>query len=174
MIKNLLFLVLGFGVLIGYIPGAQAQYAVKDSFYFMKDDNFFSDDEKDEEAQYIYERCEANPFQKVFYDCSCIAGAFRNERDKEQLVPQSQIFNSLFENKEIGCVNTVEIAGDTFQFCSDFMFYSRPNMKEEEREKYCGCVANRTATNYKKDPELSPQHIQKIRGDALLSCDTQS
>ena len=65
MIRNLLLCLLLLGGLLWNAPFAHAQYEVKDSFYFMKDDNEFSDEEKDEEAQYVYQLCEGNIFQKT-------------------------------------------------------------------------------------------------------------
>lgn len=153
---------------------AQATNIIKDSFYFMKDDGEFSAEEKDEEAEYIHNLCQQNFFQRTYFDCACIAGAFRQERDKPDLIPQAMLFNNLFNDKNLDCANTSSIAGDTYEFCTDYTFYSRPRVKEELNEQYCRCVANKTANEFKKNPSLELRHIQNIRGESLLSCDEQS
>jgi hypothetical protein len=147
-------------------PSAQAE--VKDSFYFMKDDGVFSDEEKDEEAEYIHTRCLKNPFQSIYYDCGCIAGAFRVQRDAEKLIPQSQILEELANDKESPCVNTATIAGDTYEFCYDYVNIFRARDKNNVR--YCKCVANRSAKNFKKNPTLSSRNIEKIKSNAMQSC----
>lgn len=145
-----------------------AAYEVKDSYYFMKDDGEFSPEEKDEEAQYVYEECERNAFQKIYYDCGCIAGAFRQERDKEKLIPQGQIVSDLFDNKELGCANTTAIAGNTYEFCNEFAKVFRSRKKNNQQ--YCECVANKVAHDFTKEPRLRTRYMEKLRSNAMLSC----
>lgn len=166
MIK--LFLIFVF-ILCGASFTASAQ--TKDSFYFMKDDGIFSDEEKDEEAEYIYAQCASNTFQKIYYDCRCIAGAFRVQRDAEKLIPQDQILNDLLDDQDLGCVNTMQIAGDSYEFCMEYATISRSRKKNND--KYCGCVANKTALDFKKKPVLRLSNIEKIRTNALVSCARQ-
>lgn len=147
---------------------AFAQYEVKDSFYFMKDDNKFSAEEKDEEAEYVYMLCARNPMKSVYFDCSCIAGAYRQERDKGPLVPQDQLLNSLFTDNQRGCANTAVIAGTTYQFCSDYTKSFRP--RNRHNKEFCECVSNTTANNFAKKPYLKTSYIEKIRAEAMSSC----
>lgn len=153
------------------IPAAQAQwmYDVQDSFYFMKDDGEFSDEEKDLEAQYVYRMCSENSIQSTYFDCACIAGAFRQERDKPDLVPQDTLINNILINDSRGCANTAAIAGDTYEFCSSYAKIFRARQKDGE--KYCKCVANRSANAFKKNPSFGKNNIEKIRTNALLSCE---
>jgi hypothetical protein len=165
MIKILHITALALLVLSLFSP---VQAEVKDSFYFMKDDNFFSDEEKDEEAEYIHRQCERSTFQHIYYDCACMAGAFRVKRDAEKLIPQDQILEELLDDKESPCVNTAAIAGETYKFCYDYVsvFHSR----DKNNVKYCKCVANKTAHSFKKKPVLESKNIEKIRSKAMQNC----
>lgn len=141
---------------------------VKDSFYFMKDDGEFSDEEKDEEAQYIYGVCEANVFQRTYFDCACIAGAFRQDRDKEILIPQSNLLNSLYTDNQRGCTNTPAIAGEAYEFCQNYADTYRN--RETNNKEFCECVANDVATKFAKDPYLKVDYIGNLKSDALFRC----
>lgn len=156
--------------LIAFPSLAMAQYEVKDSYYYMKDDGEFSDEEKDLEAQYVYERCESNSIQNVYYDCACIAGAFRQIRDEGKLMPQTTIVNSLFRDDPRGCTNTEKIAGQTYNFCTEYSKSFRYREKPESNEAFCGCVANTMANNFAKTPSLNLDIISSIRTNALVSC----
>ena len=167
MKKHLIFFLALTFVAVFSAP-AFAQYEVKDSFYFMKDDGEFSAEEKDEEAEYIYQKCEKNSIQRVYFDCACLAGAFRVARDKEKLVPQSTIVNSILTRDSRGCANTVAIAGDAYEFCTEYARVFRSRRKNNEN--FCGCVANKMALDFKKTPVLRKRKIEKMRTKALVSC----
>lgn len=163
MIKYLFFIF----TLCLFLPNlAQAQ--VKDSFYFMKDDGFFSPEEKDEEAEYMYQQCQNNNFQKIYFDCACIAGDFRNQRDLEILMPQGEIYAAITNNPKPECINTVTIAGDTFEQCMEYSKTFRSRAKNNEA--YCTCSANKAALDFKKKPRLTLNNIEKIRSGAMVSC----
>ena len=149
-----------------------AQAQVKDSFYFMKDDNEFSDEEKDEEAQYIYEQCEANALQGIYFKCECIAGAFRAARDDGPLVPQASLLYSLFKDKGKECINKPAIAGEAYEFCENHtkIFRSR----EPNNEQYCECVARQSVKEFSRDPKLRSRFISKVHVNAMGSCDLRS
>lgn len=153
---------------IALVLPVTAQAQVKDSFYFMKDDGVFSDEEKDEEALYIYKQCQRNPFQKVYFDCGCIAGDFRLQRNEEKLIPQGELINRITSNPREECVNTTVIAGDTYTQCLEYSetFRSRARNNEE----YCQCAANKAALGFKKKPDIRLRNIEKIRSGALVSC----
>ena len=165
MVKLLQIIVIAL-LALNISPNAQAQ--VKDSFYFMKDDGIFSDEEKDEEAEYIHQQCTKNIFKNVYYDCTCIAGAFRVQRDEEKLIPQSKILENLVSKKNTQCINTAAIAGDAYKFCYDYVKIFRS--RDKNNEQYCGCVANKTAHSFKENPVLRTRNIEKIRSKAMLSC----
>jgi hypothetical protein len=168
MKQKLLLTFLAMIALIGFTTHATAQYEVKDSFYFMKGDGEFSDAEKDEEAQYIFNNCTNNVIQSLYFDCACIAGAFRQERDNEKLVPQAQIINSLFTDKKGQCANTANIAGEAYQSCQEYASIFRAQYKNNNN--YCKCVANKTALEFTKRPKLDTNHINRIRSNAMVSC----
>ena len=115
MFKVILYFVVVLFMLFGdFTSPAHAVYQVKDAFYFMKDDNEFSSEEMDEEARYVHGTCSDNSIRSVYFDCSCIAGAYRQEREKVgPYVPQSHILNGLYGKSEKGCANTEAIAGET-------------------------------------------------------------
>lgn len=165
---NLLF---SFVALLFFMPAAQAQSIIKDEFYFMQDDQEFTAEEMDEEALYIHDKCERNSLYKIYYDCGCIAGAFRQEREKQgPYLPQGIIYNSLFNENERGCTNTVGIAGDAFQSCMNDATIFRE--REKNNKEYCECVARTTAKNFKKAPALNIFHIENLEVDARISCDS--
>lgn len=143
----------------------------KDSFYFMKDDGEFSDEEKDEEAAYIYEVCETNVFQRTYYNCECIAGAFRQERDKEKLIPQNTLLNSLYSENKKDCTNKTAIAGEAYQFCQHFAKTYRN--REKNNQQYCECVARKVAKDFATRPILRAGYIGGLKTDALVSCRRQ-
>lgn len=168
MILRIFLSFLAASILIcGFISQAHA-LDTKDSYYFMKDDNEFSDEEKDEEAQYVFDMCNYNILQRTYFDCACIAGAFRQERDKEELVPQNQIINSILTQDTRGCANTVGIAGETYRFCTEYAAAFR--YREKNNEEYCECVANQTARNFTKNPRMNMNHVTNIRVDAMSYC----
>ena len=157
--------------LLFFSLSAPAQAEVKDSFYFMKDDGIFSDEEKDEEAEYIYKQCSKNPFQKVYYDCTCIAGAFRVKRDAEKLIPQGQVLDKVFDSRDNPCVDTASIAGNAYKTCMEYSAVFRE--RKTNNKKYCGCVANKSALDFKGKPILRTRNLEKIHSNAIVTCARQ-
>ena len=167
-VKTILFIFI-FIFCAGITSGAYALYEQKDSIYFMLDDGELSPEEMDEEAMYVFGQCSGNFIQRVYFNCSCISGAFRQEREKQgAFVPQSIIVDDLFNDNERGCANSIGIAGETYRFCNEYARTFRSRNKNNEQ--YCSCVANTMARSFKKDPYLGTRHIEKLRGDAMLSC----
>lgn len=150
---------------------AHAIYDIKDSFYFMKDDGVFSDEEKDEEAMYVYGQCAGNSMQRVYYNCACIAGAFRQIRDEDgdNIRPQSTILQTLYRSDARGCVNEERIAGDAYQLCSEYAISLRK--RASDNEDYCSCVANTMVDKFTDDPKLISIHIQRLRTKAFVECE---
>ena len=171
MIKNMLITLLLLTLALPMVSIAvQAQEIVKDTVYFMKDDNEFSPEEMDEEAEYMYERCTQNSLRSTYYDCACIAGAFRQEREKKgPYMPQEIIMNSLFSDNERGCTNTVTIAGSAYEKCMARSKIFRD--RETNNKEYCECVARKTAKDFKKRPYLNANHLENITVDALIACE---
>lgn len=166
---TLLFLIFITCLSAGMAAHAQSKYDVQDSFYFMKDGSEFTDEEKDLEAQYVYRQCQENTIRNIYFDCGCIAGAFRQERDKPILIPQDQIINSLLNDDSRGCANTVALAGETYEFCSEYAKVFRD--RERDGPEYCKCVANKVAREFKRKPTFKNDNIETIRTNAMLSCD---
>ncbi len=144
----------------------------KDSFYFMKDDGEFSPEEKDEEAQYVYDRCQENALQSVYYKCECIAGAFRAARDNGPLVPQATLLYSLFDQKGKECINKPAIAGEAYEFCDQHIKAFRS--RAPDNEAYCECVARQTVRDFSRAPQLRTHFISNIHVRAMGRCRPRS
>ena len=167
MLKALPYILLFCGLLIS---PAHALYEVKDTVYFMKNDNEFSPEEMDEEAMYIHDVCSKSRLQSSYFDCSCIAGAYRQEREKAgPYKPQNYILNELYDQNERGCANTEQIAGDTYEYCTNYARSFR--YREKNNQEYCQCVANTMARSFQKSPKLSMNHISDLRVSAMATCD---
>ena len=151
-----------------------AQYEMKDSYYFMEGDGIFSDEEKDEEAEFIKRQCDISVLEQKYYDCSCIAGAYRLKRNEKQLIPQSEILYNLYRDEETKCVDSAKIAGHVLEFCGKFTKYFRAREPQKRNTKYCECVANKVARDFKKKPRLSSRYIQYLKTSAMSSCDKRS
>ncbi len=148
---------------------AHALYEVKDNLYFMKDDNEFSEEEMDEEALYVHKICTQSAIQSTYFKCSCVAGAYRQGREKQgPYIPQSQLLNNIYTTKSKECANIETIAGDTYAYCTNFVKSFR--YREKNNNQYCQCVANKTALAFKKDPRLSLNYIGDLRASAMTSC----
>lgn len=169
MIKNIFLAVILLFSLFS-LP-ANADFVVKDAVYFMKDDNVFSSEEMDEEAQFVYEECQKNLFQRRYFDCGCIAGAFRQKRDEvKHTVPQTLIIQSLVNGKAPACTNKEMIAGDTYTYCQDYSSSFRSFKKEEENESYCKCAANKMASAFAEKPIFNLDYIRDLRLKIMSRC----
>lgn len=168
MMRRLFITLFALFLCLSFVPISHAQEVIKDSYYFMKDDNEFSAEEKDEEALYVFEKCSSNAFQNLYFDCSCIAGAYRQERDNGPIIPQNNLLNSLYTKKDRGCANTVGIAGDSYKFCKNFANAFRS--RDTNNEPFCECVANDVAKNFSKKPYLDVRYFEDLKSDALFTC----
>jgi hypothetical protein len=160
--------VLSLFLFLGIAPSSYAQSEGRDSFYYMKDDGIFSDDEKDQEAEYIRGQCTSSILESKYFNCACIAGAFRVRRDDEKLSPQTSILNDLYNDPKSKCADPVKIAGNHYKFCTRFarVFRSR----KADNEDYCKCVANTISKKFMSNPILRPGPLSKIRVDSMTSC----
>lgn len=143
---------------------------VRNSFYYMKDDGIFSDDEKDDEAMYIFQQCNTNFIQRIYFDCACVSGLFRQARDSEDLVPQGQIVSEIFNDDDTPCVNTVGIAGNSYNKCLSYSKSYRQYETSESNQKYCQCVANDFAQKFAAKPSLNLRHIEKSQARSMVDC----
>ena len=156
------------GIILLSTTTAFAQYELKNSLYFMKDDGIFSPEEKDEEAEYVRLQCLKNSFESQYYNCSCIAGAFRIKRDDEKLMPQDKILYELFNNSDSKCVDPVRIAGNIYKTCQNFATHFRERMAENE--EYCECVAKKATKLFVQQPRLKSSFTNRIKLEAMNSC----
>lgn len=170
MKRILFFFCAGLLAALSVIPTGRAYAQVKDSYYFMADDGKQTPEEMEEEADYVFEICDRNGYQRKYFNCECVAGAFLQAREKQgSIVPQDYIINEITRGKNAKCANTVEIAGDAYSMCLDFTRTFREYNKDNE--EYCSCVGNTVAKNFSKAPYLRTKYIQKLRTNALMVCD---
>ena len=154
-----------------YNPGLKFDGEPRDSLYYMKDDGIFSDEEKDEEAMYIYQQCNGNYLRRLYYDCGCIAGQFRMEREAEKLVPQNSIINKVYNGRNTPCANTINIAGSSFEKCQKYSQTVRGFATPENNEEFCKCVANKVALDFTKTPSLNLRYVEGLQTKSILSCE---
>ena len=177
MFKNLTFTLFSVLLLVVFMTSAttsaHAQYETKDSYYFMKDDGIFSDEEKDLEAEYIKEQCENSFLEKRYYNCACIAGTVRVERDKDQLMPQARLLNDLYNNPETPCVDTARIASEMYEFCMGYADVFRTRNEGTQNQDYCECSANTMARDFAKEPVLRMRYINRLKSSALRTCEVK-
>lgn len=144
---------------------------VKDSVYFMLDDGVMTPEEMEEEAQYVYGLCNSHVSQRLYFDCSCIAGAFLREREKRgPYVLQQDILTELYRTggKTAKCGNGPLIAGTMYRQCMQMSDAMR--RLETNNEQFCQCVGNRIARDFTDYPYMRLQYISRLRMNAMLSC----
>lgn len=168
MIKNITKIIFILCIILVNTTPTFAQYELKNSLYFMKDDGIFSPEEKDEEAEYVRQQCESNSFESQYYDCSCIAGAFRIRRDDEKLLPQDHILYDLYNDPDTKCIDPVNIAGSIYKTCQNYAKYFRERMADNE--KYCECVAKKATKKFAESPKLKSSFTNRVKLNAMTSC----
>lgn len=150
-----------------FVPAAQAQ--VKDSYYFMRDDGVQSPEEVMEEAEYVFQACDTNVFQRDYFDCACIAGTFLQARDKYgSVAPQEEIISDILNGRNARCANPTGIAGKLYQNCMDTSAVTREYNKDNE--EFCTCVGNTTARRFTARPALNSSYIARLESRALVDC----
>ncbi|MCB1529683.1 MAG: hypothetical protein H6853_03570 [Rhodospirillales bacterium] len=163
--KNILFLLSFFMLFVPPAAGAE----IKDSYYFMRDDGEQSPEEMEEEALYVFETCDTNVYQKNYFDCACIAGAFLKERERlGSIAPQEEIVHSLYRNGPPECTNTSVIAGEAYQNCLRSSAIFREFKKDNE--EYCSCVGKTAAKKFAQMPYLRTDYIEQIHVDSMVLC----
>lgn len=156
-------------LLVTFALPAQAQFVTKDSLYFTMDDGIQSPEEMEEEAEFVYGICNRNAYQARYFDCSCIAGAFLQERESRgPLALQNDILYQLTKSRNAKCANPAGMAGDAYKGCQ--LYASSMRKLEPDNEELCTCAANKAATEFGKYPRLNVQYIAKIKREALSFC----
>lgn len=146
----------------------------KDSVYFTMDDGVMSPEEMVEEAEYVHKRCANHYYQKRYFNCECIAGAFLREREQRgPMVLQETILSDIYRGggDVAKCANTATIAGNTYKECMTYAAISR--RLENNNEEYCQCAANRVARDFTSYPYLRTAYIERLNVNALLSCEQE-
>lgn len=174
MFKNFNYILFSIFLIVTIVTSATtpafAQYDIKDSYYFMKDDGEFSDEEKDLEAEYIKEQCEESFLERRYYNCACIAGTIRVQRDGEKLMPQARLLNDIYNDPKTPCVDTAKIASESYEFCMGYARTFRTRNDSKNNEDYCKCSANTMALSYAKEPVLNIRYINRLKAKALRDC----
>lgn len=144
-------------------------HVVKDSIYFTLDDGEQSPEEMVEEAEYVYEMCNLNSYQKLYFDCACLAGAFLQKREAAgPTLLQEEILHQLTKTRNATCANTAAIAGRAYKDCLDFAGTMRETATDNE--EFCSCTANKTAQDFAANPRLNIRYIRRVRGQAIDHC----
>lgn len=150
---------------------AQAQ-RMKDSVDYTLDDGIMSAEEMIMEAQDIQSQCSRNAYQRVYFNCECLAGAFLQQREKlGPLTMQSDIYNTITNSAETSasCANTESIAARVYQSCLAFtQDFNRTELRDNN--DYCTCAANKAALDFGRAPRLSSMYIQAVRMNAMTQC----
>ena len=146
----------------------------KDSVDYTMDDGIMSEEEMMMEAQQMYTLCDMNAYQKVYFNCSCLAGAFLQQREKlGPLVTQDEIFTTITNSAQVSpsCANTEYIAGKAYESCRNFRSnYARTEISDDNTD-YCTCVANKMANDFGTQPRLSGQYVETLRFNAMRACE---
>ena len=159
-----LFCVLG----IGFAFDAQA--TPKDRMYFLQNDGVFSEEEKDEEALYVYESCKRKQLYNDFFECGCVAGIFRMERETSK-DRQGLILNKIYNNRGSPCINVPGIAGSSYEQCkADYKGSSSLIRSGVPLEKMCQCYGNHVAHHYTKKPIFTFEYIMFLKKQANVDC----
>lgn len=141
-----------------------------DSYYFMLDDGKMSPKEMDEEAVVVFDSCQSNLYQKKYFNCECIAGKFRQIREKDgPMRPQEDIVYALFHKEASSeCVNPADIAGTVYKDCQHYTKIFRERARDNEA--YCSCVGRTVTKRFSKSPYLDLDYIAKLNENAMLDC----
>ncbi len=146
-----------------------AHAQIKDSYYFMLDDGVQTPDEVIEEAQYVFDTCDSNVFQKLYFDCQCVAGSFLQLREKYgSVAPQEELVDGIVHGKNARCSNSVDLAGYAYENCMETTRFAREYAPDNEQ--YCSCVGNKVANDFTQRPRLNRNYIVKVHSNAMLAC----
>ncbi len=147
---------------------ALAQY--RDSYYYMADDGVQDAEEMAEESMHVHDMCASNNYQKSYFSCECVAGAFLQKREEVgSIVPQEEIINQIYRENLGSCANTLQMAGDMYQSCQSYARTYREY--EPDNEEFCTCVANTFSLSFTEEPYLRTKYIENLKTRALVDCE---
>lgn len=142
---------------------------IKESTDYLMDDGVMTQDEMEDEAQYIYRECKVNPITSKYYNCACVGGAFLTQREKHgPMYPQGLIYQGILKNPKLNCVDEVAYAGDNYKTCLNIL--SIVYELGTDNEEICSCAANRATKNFNKNPEPGISYTGNILGNAIQYC----
>lgn len=142
---------------------------IKESTDYLMDDGVMTQDEMEDEAQYIYRDCQANPMTNLYYNCACVGGAFLIQREKRgPMYPQGWIYQDILKNPKLKCVNEEAYAGDNYKTCMSVMGVAFE--LGLDNKEICTCAANRAARNFNNNPEPGIAYTGGILGNAIQYC----
>ena len=152
----------------------KADVTPKNSVDYTMDDGIMSKEEMEMEAQDMFKLCDMNAYQKVYFNCACLAGAFLQQREKlGPMVMQDEIFTIITNSEQVSpsCANTEFIAGRAYESCLNFSEnYSETELDGDTNIDYCTCVANKMANDFGKMPRLSSSYVETLRYVAMEKC----
>lgn len=141
----------------------------RDSVDYTLDDGIMSQDEMEDEARYIHAICSHNSYQRLYFNCDCVAGAFLAQREKlGPMGDQVTMLDKIMRSKTANCANTPAIAGNAYETCMGQSSVHRELAKDNP--DYCGCVANKIAREFKKAPMLDISYIESMTIGAMIHC----
>ena len=164
------FFLLFIGICLGTMPAfAQAQ---KDSYYFMLDDGIQDEEEMIEEAEYVQGLCFQNSYANKIFDCECVAATFLQKREEMGgIMPQEEITQEIYRGGLGSCANSVQMAGDMYQDCQNYVRTFREYAPDND--EFCECAANDFAENFARQPFLRTSYIENLRVRAFVDCETR-
>lgn len=148
---------------------AEQDLHYRDSIDYTIDDGIMTKAEMVQEAEYIFGLCTNNAFQKKYFDCRCLSGAFLSER--ERLGPtamQFDIMQRLTNSDKAVCASPANLAGDTYSMCMEYNKYFRE--LAHDQEDMCICAANKAASEFAKNPRLDPSYVGMLNTRYMIFC----
>ncbi len=158
--------------LLAFAASAHAD-VIKDSIDYTLDDGVMSKAEMEAEARDMYTLCNLNVYQKRYFSCECIAGAFLQEREKRGPVAfQQDIYEDIINGNatSASCANIEQIAGQTYASCMSFSQNYSDTEIDDKNSEVCTCTANKMARDFYKLPRLNMGYIENLRVIAMRDC----
>ena len=168
----LLLLILCLAPAFAHAQAAQ-NLSYKTSLDFLDEDGAYTEESMKAEADYIYRACQSNPYQKNYYSCECIGGAFLIEREKRGPAPSHHvIMKDIMQSGSPSCADTPTVAGNAFSSC--LIGASAVREMTHDIPEYCTCVANKVAIDFTKKPIMSPSYTRMLQIGAMAYCEIPS
>lgn len=132
-----------------------------------------------QEAASFQQLCASNPYQSIYFDCSCLHDAFVLKRTELGLdVPQYQVVELLTKGPDAVCGNGPAIRQNEYDSCVADIDSGRLaessvgqyNTTREELLDYCQCSSDLLAEKFSAAPKLSMSYISDTAVDARFVC----